>query len=135
MNVAMVTALTERPPSLPAPLTPLVGRAREIAIVTQLLCDPDVRLVTLTGPGGVGKTRLALAVAAASAGQFADGVRFVSLAAVTNAERVHSTLAEQLGIREATDRSQFEQIVAALQHQQLLLLIDTFEHLLPAARH
>jgi|SRR5688572_15582111 len=78
---------------LPTPLTSFVGRKREVAAVRSLLARPDVRLVTLTGPGGLGKTRLALAVAAEAAGGVADGVRFVPLGAVQDHRLVATDLA------------------------------------------
>src|SRR4051812_10701475 len=84
----------------PTPLTALVGREQEIAVLTNLLHRPDVRLLTLTGPGGVGKTRLALAVAAGTEAAFTDGALFVLLAAVPEPALVASAIAQSLGVRE-----------------------------------
>ncbi len=86
---------------LPVPMRSFVGREREFAVVVNLLTHEDARLVTLTGPGGVGKTRLATRVAAEVAPGFADGVAFVSLAPVTDPNLVGPTIAHTLGVREA----------------------------------
>ena len=117
---------------IPAPLTTFIGRTREMAALLDLLGQPEVRLLTLTGPGGVGKTRLALAVAPELEERFADGVTFVSLASVRDPGLVGAAIAQALGVRESGDRTLEEALRDYLQRRELLLILDNFEHLLPA---
>jgi predicted ATPase len=119
--------------NLPTPLTPLVGREQEIAAVWALLLRPEVRLVTLTGTGGVGKTRLALEVAAAARSDFADGVCFVALASLSDPGLVVSTIAGALGVREQASQPLLDSLKDSLREKQLLLLLDNFEQILSAA--
>ncbi len=120
-------------PPLPVPLTPMIGREGERASVCERLLRPAVRLLTLTGTGGVGKTRLALAVADAVAEAFAQGVCFVSLAALSDPVQVVSSLLAALGVAERPELAPFAQLVAGVGKQELLLLLDNFEQVLSAA--
>jgi len=118
---------------LPAPLTSCVGRQREVAAVCGLLGGTDVRLLTLTGPGGVGKTRLALVAATEAGPGFADGVAFVALAAIRDPALVSSAIARSLGVRAAPDRPLVDALKAHLYPLELLLILDNFEQVLEAA--
>jgi len=118
---------------LPAEPTPFVGREREEGEARRLLRWGELRLLTLTGPGGVGKTRLALRVAAAMADEFADGVAFVSLAPADGAERAIALIAQALDLKEQRNQTVLDAVGAYLAERELLLVLDNFEHVLAAA--
>ncbi len=113
--------------NLPVQPTPLVGREREVATVCELLRRQEVRLVTLTGPGGIGKTRLGVQVAAELSELFVDGMFFVDLAPLSDPTLVVHTIAQRLGIWEGTGQSLLERLKEVLHKKQLLLLLDNFE--------
>lgn len=116
--------------TLPVPLTSLVGRKQELAAIATLLRRKQTRLVTVTGPGGIGKTHLALKVAAAQVDHFAQGVHFVPLAALSAPESLPVAIARVLGCPLAAGRDPMQQLQTFLQPQRLLLVLDNFEHLL-----
>ncbi len=118
---------------LPAPATPLIGRRAEIEQVTAKLRDPGVRLVTATGPGGIGKTRLALQSAHELADAFPDGVFFVGLAELRDPDLVIPTLADVLDVEEVPEEPLSATLLADLKDRRLLLLLDNFEHVDEAA--
>jgi predicted ATPase/class 3 adenylate cyclase len=122
-----------RPHHLPVQPTPLVGRETELEQVSGLLQRHKVRLVTLTGPGGTGKTRLALQLAAELLDHFRDGAFFVDLAPLRDPALLAATIAQVLGIRETEGQPLFDTLTAHLRPKQLLLLLDNFEQLLAAA--
>src|SRR6478609_6583432 len=117
--------------SLPRPLTSFIGREHELAQARRLLAASC--LVTLTGPGGSGKTRLGIALATEVAGDYPDGVFFVPLAPVRDPGLVPSTIAQSLGLQDARDRPLMDHLVSQLRERKVLLVLDNFEHLLAAA--
>ncbi|MHB8577108.1 MAG: tetratricopeptide repeat protein [Dehalococcoidia bacterium] len=131
-TIRVPDSLTEAPPAdrLPFPASSFIGREAELAAVALRL--DQTRLLTLTGAGGSGKTRLALEAARAVASAFPDGVRLVDLSRVVDAALVTRTLAVSLGVGEERSRPLAETVLAALQSQRLLLLLDNCEHLLNA---
>ena len=120
--------------ALLVPPTQLVGREQELREIRELLLDgSEVRLLTLTGIGGVGKTRLALAAARGAEGHFPDGVAFIALAPLRDPVLVVSTIARSLGLREEQGQSAADALHAHLLEKRTLLVLDNFEHLLEAA--
>jgi predicted ATPase/class 3 adenylate cyclase len=126
-------SLETRPNNLPIQPTSLVGREREIDALRKLLLEEDARLVTLTGPGGSGKTRLALQVAAELVEGFADGVFFVGLGSVADPELLAPTINQTLGAAEATTSHPTDILKDHLRDKRMLLVLDNFEQLLSAA--
>jgi len=128
-----IRTLENRPTNLPAQRTSLVGRRQELAQLHALLVRADAPVVTVTGPGGTGKTRLALQAAAEAVDEFPNGVFFVSLAPLRSAELVVPTVAQTLGLREDPGGSIAETLRAFLTDKRILLLVDNFEHVTGAA--
>ena len=134
--VAVAPAAVEEPQSVrqapPLPPTPLVGRDAEVADTIDLLLRDEVRLVTLSGPGGIGKSRLAVEIATRLQGEFPGGVVFARLASVTDPDLVMSAVATAAGLHSEGTRSAFDTVVEDLARKPTLLVLDNFEHLLPA---
>ena len=125
-----LNTLDRTPNNLPTQLTSFVGREAEVREVRRLL--KNSRLLTLTGPGGTGKTRLALQAAAEVSADFPDGVYFVGLSSVVDPQLVLPVVMQTLGVQEAAGQSPVDQLAAALKNRKVLLVLDNFEQLVPA---
>ena len=125
--------LGNRPTNLPVQPNSLIGREREMAELLALLRDEGVHLLTLTGPGGTGKTRLGLQVAAELLEDFRSGVFFVSLAPISDSDLVVPAIAEALALREVAGEQPFETLIGYLREKQMLLVLDNFEQVIGAA--
>lgn len=132
-DVAPLKAPSHVPSHVPRPATPLVGREAELAALTRLLRAPHCRLLTLVGPGGIGKTRLALEVAASHGGCFCDGVFFVSLAALTSPSFIVPAIADEIGFDFSGPLDPQTQLFHHLRQKSMLLVLDNLEHLLEGA--
>ncbi|MCO5217517.1 MAG: helix-turn-helix domain-containing protein [Thermomicrobiales bacterium] len=116
-------------PRLPNPATSFIGRVTEIEEIGQLLTDPNVRLVTLTGPGGVGKTRVALRVAEALVPHFDDGAVFFYVATISNASDMISAIAGRLGVPDQPHRTLSDGVILALRSKRMLMVLDNLEQI------
>jgi predicted ATPase len=116
--------------AVPVPLTPLLGRDEEIGCIRALLDAQGTRLLTLTGPGGIGKTRLAIEAATQVAPNFAHGACFVVLASVRDPQLVVGAVAQALGLQDSGDRAMQDTLVSVLRDRHLLLVLDNVEHLM-----
>lgn len=133
-NTNIAALLTQASKTHPIPLTPLIGRERDVESVSYSLQQPKIRLLTLTGPGGIGKTRLAIQVATELKDKFADGVYFVSLAPARDPALVLSTIVQALGLKPVGDERDDELLVTYLHEKAVLLILDNFEQALPATK-
>jgi predicted ATPase len=118
---------------VPVPLTKLFGREEEAERIADMLRSPQYRLLTLTGPGGIGKTRLAIEVGTRLSAEFRDGVLFVPLAPIDDPSQVANAIAHAVGVQATGDAPLEEKLLGALQDRRMLLVLDNFEQVLPAA--
>ncbi|MEA2219997.1 MAG: hypothetical protein QOJ35_2623 [Solirubrobacteraceae bacterium] len=132
-EIATLSTYDVAPLNLPVPSTPLIGRERQLDEIPEVLFHPDVRVVTLTGPGGTGKTRLSIELASRMADLFSGGVYFVELAAVSDAEHVPQAIADVLEVQTAPGESVVEAVGDHLRDKHLLLVLDNFEQVTDAA--
>jgi predicted ATPase/class 3 adenylate cyclase len=128
-----LSTLDVRPNNLPTQMSAFVGRDAELSVIRERLDDPDVRLVTLTGPGGTGKTRLALRAAADQIDRFNDGVFFVDLITATDNDTVLALVATAVGLADTVERSPLDELRRQLRSQEVLLVLDNFEQVTVAA--
>ncbi|HEU4875589.1 MAG TPA: tetratricopeptide repeat protein [Pyrinomonadaceae bacterium] len=133
VDTCRIKSAVIHPHNLPAPITPLVGRTIEANTIKKLFRQQNARLITLTGPGGTGKTRLGLGVAAQMLGNFEDGVFLVNLAPITDADLVASAIAKTLNVKESAERPLIDSLKEGLREKCMLLLLDNFEQTLDAA--
>jgi len=131
----LLKTLDAHPNNLSIQPTPFIGREKEVATVRDLLGRENVRLLTLTGPGGTGKTRLSLQVAAELSDRFVDGVFFVNLAPIREPEFVIPAIAQALEVKETAEQSLLELLKASLREKQILLILDNFEQIVSAVEH
>ena len=130
---APLSTLDLRPNNLPTETSAFVGRDAELRAIRERLDDQDVRLVTLTGPGGGGKTRLAIRAAADQIDRFTDGVYFVDLVTATDSDAVLALIATAIGLDDAAERSPLDELRRRLREQQVLIVLDNFEQVTVAA--
>ncbi|MFL6238862.1 MAG: ATP-binding protein [Actinomycetes bacterium] len=128
-----IKSLSNRPTNLPLRVTSFIGRTSELGELSLLLCDAGSRLVTVTGPGGVGKTRLAVQACAEVIDKFPDGVFYVPLAPLQDPALIPSAVASAIGLRTASNRAIEDALLDYLRDRHLLLLLDNFEHLVAGA--
>ena len=128
-----LNTLDVRPNNLPVQSTPFIGKEDEVKALRELLLDPQLHLVTLTGPGGTGKTRLGLQAATAVLGGFEDGVFFVGLAPINDPDLVTSAIAQTLGVKVSWGGTVLESLKGYLHDREILLLLDNFEQVLEVA--
>lgn len=131
------TPLTQSAPTppihLPTPPTPFIGRERDLALIAERLADPACRLLTIVGPGGMGKTRLAIQSAAAAQEHFPDGIFFVELTAVGSAEQIPAVILATLGTPHSGALDPRRHLLETLRQRRMLLVLDNFEHVLEGA--